>query len=133
MIVFYLIADSIDHEALNAQLGVQSIVSITKGDPRIYRPTGKVHGFYAESTWGFSSAQAIESDELDDHANWLLSKVSGSVEMLRSDKVRKAFIEITVITEMHSGSLVLPVAFLALATDLNAEIGAIVRYKNLAA
>lgn len=127
-VALYLVGDPIEPLSLNALLNVEQEIYIAKGDPRVVK--GNVRGFHKTSTWGFCSVQAIASDEIDNHADWLCSKVENAIDVLRSKPSREAFIEITIVTTFSiSGSFVLPANLLELARKLDAKIGVGMRYQ----
>lgn len=124
-IAFYLIGDAIDGAALGSLLQVEPMVSIKKGEQRIQKSTRQTFGFYPESTWGFSSAQAVESDKIETHTEWLRSKISKATCNLCSDAGHKIWIEVTAVNKDPSPSLVLPDRLLELASELNATVGVV--------
>ena len=124
-VALYLVGDTIDDTVLNRLLQVEPVVSIKKGDQRVQKSTGQTFGFYSESTWGFSSAQAVRSSAIEDHTEWLCSKVSVATDKLRSNAEYKAWIEVTSTTEPDSNHFVLPSRLVALADDLSATVGVV--------
>lgn len=124
-IALYLVGDTIDDAALNSLLQVEPVVSVKKGDQRIQKSTGQTFGSYSESTWGFSSAQAVASNVLEDHTEWLWSKVSAAADKLRSNPAYKAWIEVTSTTKANTSSLHLPHRLSALAAELSATVGVV--------
>ena len=124
-VALYLVGDAIDDVALNRLLQVEPTVSIKKGDQRIQKSTGQTFGFYSESTWGFSSAQAVASNALEDHTEWLCSKASVATDRLRSNAEYKAWIEVTSTSEVDSACFELPVRLSALAAELSATVGVV--------
>lgn len=125
-IAFYLIGDVIDEVALNHLLQVEPTVSIKKGEPRIQKSTGQTFGSYWESTWGFSSAQAVASNRIEAHTEWLWSKVSRSTCALCSNEGHKIWIEVTALHEDPLHVFVLPDRLLELASELNATVGVVI-------
>ncbi len=121
---FYLSGDPIDKKMLNSLLSAEPDVSIAKGEPRRRKSTGEITGVYSESVWGMTSKSKIFSNEIDDHCEWLLNKVSGSIEVIRSDPALRTDIEITMV---WATSFVLPPKLLELVRALDARIGVVIR------
>jgi hypothetical protein len=124
-IAFFLLGDPVDPAALTALLGVQADVHVAKGAPRVRSSSGEVFE-QPRSVWGFSSEHAVVSNEIDDHFNWLLSKVSHAVEVLRSTSSRTTFIEV-VLGGVRGSSFVFPSGLLALVAALDAQVGVVMR------
>ena len=122
----YLIGDPLELAELKTVFQVEPIVSIAKGEPRIRKATGQVVGVHAASTWGFSSAQAVGSSEIEDHSAWLVSKAAPAIPLLNCNPNIEAFFEVT-MSGLSSCSCVLPKNLLALARELNAEVGVVAR------
>jgi hypothetical protein len=116
----YLIGDFAP-DKIGLAFDVVPAFSAAKGSERRYKKTGRLLGIYEEATWGFTSGQAVQSNEISDHTFWVIEK-SSAARGLVNDSVR-AFIEITMRTTLYSTSCVLPKELLVLARELNAEIG----------
>jgi hypothetical protein len=120
---FYLLGDIPEAMQLERLFGVTSSVSYRKGAPRIRRNTGERTGTHSESIWGFNTS-SIASNEMNDHAEWILTKVSPAAEFLASFPNARAFIEI--ILEAGN-SAVLPSRLIQFACDTDTEIGIVAR------
>jgi hypothetical protein len=128
-IALYVIGESIDLTKLRDWLSAEPVVSISKGDPRLRVSTGELLGFYSKSTWGFGSFPAITSDEIDEHAEWLIAKAFTAIPVLCTTSEQEAFIEITLASYGKSCSCVLPPRLLELAAELRARIGVVIRHE----
>ncbi|MBK6999285.1 MAG: hypothetical protein IPH35_04685 [Rhodoferax sp.] len=116
----YLIGDFAP-DKIGLAFDVVPIFSAAKGSERRHKKTGRLLGIYEEATWGFTSGQAVMSNEISDHVAWLIEK-SSAARGLVNDHVH-AFIEITMRTTLYSTSCMLPKDLLFFARELSAEIG----------
>jgi hypothetical protein len=122
----YLIGDFVPEEVGRA-FDVTPVFSVAKGSERRHTKTGVMLGIYDEATWGFTSAQAVRSNEILEHATWIIEK-SASARGLVSDSVH-AFIEV----RLQAGtSFVLPENLMNFARELGAEIGIVARTPDAA-
>jgi hypothetical protein len=125
-VAVYLIGDFHPDE-IAPSLGVVPNVVLPKGSERRRKSTGEVLGIYDESTWGFSSAQAVASNELSEHVAWVIRN-GGPVKALANERIQ-VFIEVT----LDGGtSCVLPKSLLVFAQELRAEVGIVARGRRAA-
>ena len=90
-VALYLIGEFCPEE-VGADFGVVPNVAVAKGSQRRHRSTGEVIGIYSDSTWGFSSAQVVMSNEIDEHVTWLIG-TGAAAKGLINESIH-AFIEV---------------------------------------
>ena len=124
-VALYLIGDFFPQE-VGGYFAVESNVSVRKGTERRSAITGEILGVYKVSTWGLSSAKFILSNEIDEHAPWLIENGTPAKRLIGMGI--HAFIEV----RLQSGtSCVLPEILLNFARDISASIGIVARTSNI--
>jgi Domain of unknown function (DUF4279) len=121
-VALYFFGETLDLSALNALFNVDPIAAIAKGDPRLRRSNGEVLGVYTGSTWGFSSSQAIRSNEIDQHADWILSRADIARKFLKLSPKVEAFVEVSL---GWNSSCALPKRLVAFAAEMKADVGVV--------
>jgi hypothetical protein len=125
-VALYLIGD-FQPERVASAFDVAAKVAVAKGSERRRKSTGEVLGIYQEATWGFTSGDAVRSNEIADHVAWLVSKGAAARGFIGQDV--HAFLEVSLQT---GTSCVLPESLLSFAGELRAEIGIVARMPHAA-
>ena len=120
---FYLFGDLPEPPELERIFEVRAVVSHRAGDPRLHRISGEQTGVHSQAVWGFTTRH-IQSNEMQPHAEWLLSAADPARELLGSRPSAVAYIELALT---RGSSTVLPLALVEFAGKLKAEIGFVVR------
>src|SRR5262245_7020444 len=68
---FVISGKSLDFENVTDALGIEPDVFARRGDPKLLK--GKTIGSYAEGFWRIDSTKKVQSKDINDHLNCLLS------------------------------------------------------------